>query len=217
MGEVTDAFDPTLAPRLAVMEATGSDYQTFKGKVSKFLAGTYDAFVSKVDAMLTPVADQILALQTSLASAPLSIGEFAVANLPSAAANQDKFAYATDLFGSVRDKVASVKIGSTWYWVPTRSYAKTNIPIASMTLVTLASPTTILFNGTLLASQNITLSTTNAYPGASFDIGFDGTISVGGITIAGLLGGITTTLGAGARKSFRYADNNDGTFGWKAY
>ncbi len=203
-------------PRLVAMEANGADYTVFKAAYATFKAGV-DSFVAGVDARINGALDAIAAVNAKLLTAPLSIGEFAVSALPAASANADKFAYATDLFGAVRDKVAAVKIGATWYWVPTRTYTKTNVPIGSTTLAALSSPTTVIFNGTLLASATLTLSTANAYPGARIEIGFDGNISVGAITVSNLLGGATTTLGLNGRKTFYYADNNDGTFGWKAF
>lgn len=162
----------------------------------------------------TPTADQIAA---ALATVPQSIGEFTVATLPAPALTPDKFAFVSDLYSAVRDKVFSIKIGTTWYWVPSRSFTKTNVPIGNATLGALTTPTTTLFNGTLLSAAEVKLSPLLAYPGARIDIGFDGTISLGTITISGLVGNATTALGANGRKTFVYADNNDGTFGWRAY
>jgi len=137
-------------------------------------------------------------------------GTFTVDTLPApAAAMVGMYARVTDLFGEKRDLVLCSQVGDTFFWQPVRQqYAKTMTLAADMPLTTLKSPTIVLLAGTLGANRNITLSNIYAYPGASFEVGFDGNLGLFGITLRNHLGSSLGSLLGGGRRRFFFADGN---------
>lgn len=139
-------------------------------------------------------------------------GTYTVDTLPTPSATYvNMYADVTDLFGSLRDYVRCIQVGSSFYWRPVaQTYAATAVSLASgnYTVMALKTPPIIIANGTLLADRTITLSTVGAYPGATVDVAFDGNLGLFGITIKS---GVGTTLGtviSGGRKRFVFANND---------
>ena len=137
-------------------------------------------------------------------------GSFTIDTLPAAADNVDRYARVTDLFGEKRDLVLASRVGSEAFWQPIRpQYAKViNIASANATLTSLKSPSVIVTIGTLLANRTITLSNTLAYPGASFEVGYNGTLGIFGVTIKNEIGSTLASLISGGRKRYFFADGN---------
>lgn len=123
-----------------------------------------------------------------------------------AAANVGKYARVTDLFGELATTMISESSSSGSYWRPTRTDFTKSIAItANMTLWALKSPPTLRLTGSNLPSRTITLDKTGAWPGARFDLAFDGTLAVlQTLTILGLELGATIGLLTGNRVRMRY-------------
>lgn len=116
-----------------------------------------------------------------------------------------QYARVSDLYGEKTDLVLCsswTRSGTTkYYWGPVRPDWKTTLPISSLTLSALKTPTKLRFTGTLAITQTITLDSVNAYPGLTFDIRGDFT-GIGGLSFAGLeiLSPITSLLTGGSRR-----------------
>lgn len=96
---------------------------------------------------------------------------FTVDTLPDPAANLDRYARVTDLFGTTRDLVLAAKTGSVAYWKPVRPvFAAKQTVAADMTLTALKTPSVLLLDGNvpLGTTRKLTLSNSLAFPGASF-------------------------------------------------
>lgn len=128
-------------------------------------------------------------------------GDFTVDTLPSPAANLDRYARVTDLFGTKRDLVLASKVGTMSFWQPVRPiFATSQAVSSSMTLTPLKTPSVLYLTGALPASTTLTLSTSFVFPGASFEIAFDGTLGLFSLNIAGLNGGGLLSLLVGGRR-----------------
>ncbi|GLS44371.1 hypothetical protein [Methylobacterium brachythecii] len=98
-------------------------------------------------------------------------GSFTVDTLPDPAANLDRYARVTDLFGVKRDLVLASIVNGVAFWQPVRPvYAAKQTITADMTLTALKTPSVLLLDGTIAlgATRKLTLSPTLAFPGASF-------------------------------------------------
>ncbi len=114
---------------------------------------------------------QSVAEQAAHASDAILSDVFTVDTLPSPAANLDRYARVTDLFGSKRDLVLASKVGSVAFWQPVRPvFAAKQAIAADMTLFPLKTPSVLLLEGNipLGTTRKITLSPERAFPGASF-------------------------------------------------
>lgn len=135
------------------------------------------------------------------ASSVVLPGEFTVDTLPNPALNLDRYARVTDLFGVKRDLVLASMAGPLAFWQPVRPiFATSQAVAASMTLTPLKTPSVLYLTGNLPGNANITLSQSLAYPGASFEIAFDGSLGLFSLNIIGLNGGGLLSLLAGGRR-----------------
>lgn len=119
---------------------------------------------------------------------------YTVDTLPDPAANIDRYARVTDLFGNTRDLVLAAQTGGVAYWKPVRPVFAAKMPVtADMTLTALKTPSVLLLDGNvpLGTTRKITLSPTLAFPGASFR--FKQRNSLG--TILGALNVLNVNLG----------------------
>ncbi|CAO4140730.1 hypothetical protein [Methylorubrum extorquens] len=128
-------------------------------------------------------------------------GEFTVDTLPPPALNLDRYARVTDLFGIKRDLVLASMAGPMAFWQPVRPVFSTSRAVAgSMTLTPLKTPSVLYLTGNLPGNTSITLSQSLAYPGASFEIAFDGSLGLFSFNLIGLNGGGLLSLLAGSRR-----------------
>ncbi|MCJ2107859.1 hypothetical protein MKK70_21260 [Methylobacterium sp. E-041] len=162
----------------------------------------------------------ILAAQEAAATAvagssAILDGVFTVDTLPDPAANVDRYARVTDLFGSTRDLVLAAKTGSLAYWKPVRPIFAATVPVAAdMTLTALKSPSVMFLTGAVGTgvTRTLTLSQALAYPGASFEVRNDMT-GLGALKLAGLNVGGLLSLAFGGTQRFFF----DAATGWKQF
>lgn len=146
----------------------------------------------------------------AMASASSDLGTYTVATLPTCSSGTaKKTAWASDLFGQAPgDRVVCDGVG---HWKPVRPLSVSiDVSASNMTLTTLLNAPTQIMTGTLGlgVTRNVTLSTTNAYPGAKFCATRKVT-GAGALSVTGLLGGLTSSLGLASWACFEF----DGT-GW---
>lgn len=105
-----------------------------------------------------------------------------IAFLPSAASFTGTSLYCSDLGGG-----GGLLVSDGAKWRRSQPGVETIVSDANFTLTTLNNAEQILHGGTLTANRTITLSTTNAYPGARFRVTRSGggafTLSVGGLKL----------------------------------
>lgn len=137
---------------------------------------------------------------------PLVIYSGTVAGLPPPSADMvGAYARVSDLYGEKNDLVlcsAWTRGGVTkYFWAPVRPDWKASVPIASMTLTALKTPTKLRFTGTTSLTQVLTLDSTGAYPGLTYDIRGDFT-GLGGLSFAGMdiINSITSLMAGGTRR-----------------
>lgn len=135
-----------------------------------------------------------------------------LANYPANAARVGKYARVTDLWGVTDEIMRCSSDGATYFWRPQRvDYATYNTSTSgAMTLTPLVTPPVLYLAGTLLGSMTVTPSTTNAWPGAQFEVISTGALGIFGISINGLIGGGSLPLLQGGRKLLTYT-----TSGWR--
>lgn len=140
------------------------------------------------------------------------------ANFPAAAATLGKLCKVSDLWGSVATTMVCEQdtTGSIgYYWRPQRTDYATATSTAtggSMTLTPLVNAPSIIFKAALVSALTLNLATTDVWPGCRFEITAPSSLGLNLFTIAGLLGGLTTTLLGGAKKTAIYTTSN----GWEA-
>lgn len=171
---------------------------------------------------MADIGNQGLTLDQVLAAIPTSfVGGGAympvntlLTNYPAGPTYLGQYGRVNDLWGSVRSVMTCEYDGSLYYWRPQRTdYATRNSSTSGgVSLTPLITSPQITFNGTLLGNMTLTPSTTNAWPGAQFEIINNGVLGLFGINVAGLLGG-TLPLLAGGRRVLT-AVNNGGTMAW---
>lgn len=135
---------------------------------------------------------------------------------PANATQLGKYARVDDLWGSVRSVMVCEYDGSLYYWRPQRTdYATVNTTTTGATSLTplLTSPQ-VIFTGSLLGNMTVTPSTTNAWPGAQFEIINNGVLGIFGISIAGLTGG-TLPLVGGGRRIITAVNSGGGSIAWR--
>lgn len=123
-------------------------------------------------------------------------GNYTISTLPAAADYAQMYAWVTDLHDSQPDIVISDGAN----WKPVRPFAtkiQTNAN-QNMTLTPLANSPTQIMQGTLTLNRNVTLSATNAYPGARFRIKRE----AGGALLTLLINGIGLGLNSWADMEF---------------
>lgn len=135
---------------------------------------------------------------------------------PANATQLGKYARVDDLWGSVRSVMVCEYDGSLYYWRPQRTdYATVNSSTTgSMSLTPLLTSPQIIFTGTLLGNMTVTPSTTNAWPGAQFEVINNGVLGLFGINLTGLTGGTLPLLGGG-RRILTAINSGGGTIAWR--
>lgn len=149
------------------------------------------------------VASLSLGLNDLAGKVPFIIGSFTVDTLPSPVGRVGQYARVTDLFGEKVDLVLASQSGSRIYWQPVRpNYART-FAAASMTYEALKTPSSILMTGTINVgvTRTINLGTGTAFPGASLDIRFTGSL-LGALNVTGLGLGSAVAVAAGSYRKF---------------
>lgn len=143
---------------------------------------------------------------------------YLLAQLPDPAANIGRYARVRDLWGdATRDVVIAAQStranGQQWaYWQPLRpTHARTR-PIANnLALRPLRDAQVQFLTGTLARNVTVTLDPAMAWPGAMFEVAFDGALGLFSLNIAGLSVGGVLALLAGGRRRFIYDE------GWRAF
>lgn len=167
----------------------------------------------------------VAAVQALIAAAPSAVSfvnggnEMAVAdllaNFPAGATYQFRYARVNDLWGSVRTIMICERDTSGYYWRPQRTdYAPPPITMTTgtMTLVPLVTAPIVNLTGTLTGNVNVTPSSTNVWPGATFTVTSNSVLGVFGINFTGLVGGGTVPLLSGGIRTLTYFSGT----GWKA-
>ncbi len=160
--------------------------------------------------------DQVLALIQANAPAPSTAfvgngAEMSVASLlatyPAGPDTLFKYARVNDLWGSARSVMICERDGSGYYWRPQRTdYAPAPVAMTSgsMTLTPLVTAPIINLTGTLLGNINVTPSTANVWPGASFTVTSNSILGLFNINLTGLVGGGTVPLLSGGIRTLTY-------------
>ena len=192
MGEVTTpgVSEQQLLDKFRLMQA--NDSLTIDDMYNNFMGGKI-AFVSP-----TPMTVASL-LSTYPASAPY-LG---------------KYARVTDLWGSVTTVMVCEADSTGFYWRPQRTdYAPPPISMGSgtLTLTPLITAPIVNLTGTLTGTVNVTPSSTNAWPGATFTVSSTSVLGLFGINLTGLVGGGTVPLLSGGIRTLTYFSGS----GWKA-
>jgi hypothetical protein len=125
---------------------------------------------------------------------------------PASSSVVGRLAVVTDLWGSVNEVMRCGFSNGVYYWRPQRTDygATTTSTGGSMTLTPLVTAPTLFMTGTLLSNLTITPSTANVWQGARFEIANGTSLGLFGITIGGLIGGLTKTLLAAGRQTLVY-------------
>lgn len=141
-------------------------------------------------------------------------GTYTVDTLPAPnASNLGSYARVSDLFGSKTDLVLCSLSSGTYFWQPVRAFwPQTMSGDQTMTVTPLKNGSLLRLTGTLTASRTITLSKTNAWPGAQFEFAFDGALGIYSLTVAGLDLGATLSLVLGGRRRVYYDGANYQSF-----
>lgn len=165
------------------------------------------------DGSLTPIYDDST---TSLATRVSALellqvilpSTYTVDTLPSPQDNLGRYATVTDLFGEKVDKVLAssyTRAGVTkYFWQPVRPDYGTSMAAATMNLIPLKTPSFLRLTGNLSASRTLSLSLTNAWPGARFKIKMTGLLNLNTLTLAGLDLGATLSLLTGGTKEVMF-------------
>lgn len=142
-------------------------------------------------------------------------GQFLIDELPNPAANLGSYAVVTDLWGDgTLDKLLAARSimngQATSYWMPLRPvHGQRQTISANAVLNPLKNVQVQLLTGGATAARQVTLGTAKVWPGAMFEISFNGSLGLFGLNIAGLaVGGLLAML-SGANARFVYDD------GWR--
>ena len=182
-----------------------------------FGQATYSPTVTPAD--LAAAAAQNLAIMA--ATTPQFVGGSSafqtraqlLAGYPCNSVQLGYLAHVSDVYGSVASTLVCETDGNTYYWRPQRAdYSVVSTQTTgTLTLTPLTSAPIIYLSSTPTGTVGIALSTTNAWPGATFHIYAPASITLNGINITGLIGGGTVPLLQGTDKIVTYT-----TSGWKA-
>lgn len=131
---------------------------------------------------------------------------------PCQAGRVGHYAVVSDLYSgtsNTNEVLRCTLSGSTYYWRPQRTDFAGSVATTggTVTYTCFVTPPTMFTSGTLLSNATLTLATTNCWPGATFTIANGNTLGIFGVTVTGLVGGLTKTLGLGGVGVFTY----DGT------
>lgn len=138
-----------------------------------------------------------------------------LANFPAGPDVLFKYARVSDLWGSARSVMICERDASGYYWRPQRTdYAPAPITQTSggMTLIPLVTAPVLNLTGTLTGNVNVTPSSVNVWPGATFTVSSSSVLGLFGINLTGLVGGGTVPLLSGGVKTLTYFSGT----GWKA-
>lgn len=107
-------------------------------------------------------------IQNPALPSPFLTNTYTVATLPSAALYPQMYAWVSDLHDGQPDRC----ISDGTFWKPVRPFATRAIANANqnLTLTPLSNSPTQIMQGTLTVNRTVSLSTTNAYPGAKFRV-----------------------------------------------
>lgn len=142
-------------------------------------------------------------------------GTYTIDTLPDPADNVGGYARVMDLFGEKTDLVLASASAGTAYWQPVRPIYSKTIPVAAdMTLLPLKHPSVQFLTGTvgIGVTRKVTLSTTLAWPGATFEVRNDMS-GLGGLQVLGLSLGAVLSVVFGTQQRFFYELG----VGWKQF
>lgn len=134
---------------------------------------------------------------------------------PAAAQYRGNYARVSDLWGGVQTVMICEGDASGYYWRPQRTdYAPAPVAMTSgsMNLIPLVTAPVINLTGTLLGNINVTPTTANVWPGATFTVTANSVLGLFGINLTGLVGGGTVPLLSGGIRTLTYFSGT----GWKA-
>lgn len=151
---------------------------------------------------------------TFVTPSPVAVSAL-LTNFPASAANLGKYARVTDLWGSVATVMVCEGDASGYYWRPQRTDYASNMTIAqgNVSLIPLLTQPNIRMVGTITGNITLAPSTTNVWPGATFEVSVKTAIpALVSININGLIGGGTVPLLQGSTRRLTYYQNA----GWDA-
>lgn len=151
---------------------------------------------------------------------PASPGTVAslISTQPCSSTLRGQYAVVSDLFGGTNESMRCGSTGTFFYWQPVRAnYAATTTATGgTVTLTPLVTAPTLIMSGSLTSALTIALSSTNAYCGEEFNISTTGIgINLLGVTLSGLLGGVTKALGLSGYQAVFACTS--GTNGWQVF
>jgi mRNA-degrading endonuclease HigB of HigAB toxin-antitoxin module len=134
------------------------------------------------------------------------------ANFPASNDQLGKLARVLDVWGTVRTTLICEYDGTMYYWRPQRTDYAVGTPqnTGNIALIPLVTAPAIIMKSNLLGAVNLQLSTTDVWPGCTFDITAPSIIGLNLLQFTGLIGGLTSALLGGSRKVARYDSD-----GWR--
>ena len=138
-----------------------------------------------------------------------------ISNYPASVQYRGNYARVSDLWGGVQTLMVCEGDASGYYWRPQRTdYAPAPIAVTSgtMSLIPLVTAPYLNLTGSLVGNVNVTPSTTNVWPGATFTVTSNSVLGLFGINLTGLVGGGTVPLLSGGIRTLTYFSGT----GWKA-
>ncbi|MBY8333116.1 hypothetical protein [Qipengyuania pacifica] len=171
--------------------------------------------ISDIEGAVSQVRSTVNAQGEALSSVPQIIGTYTVAQLPDPTLRVGKYARVTDLFGDKVDLVLASQTGAVAYWQPVRPNYAGMRTASSQTIEPLNVPSALILTGSIGAgvTRTLTLGTATAFPGASFDLRFTGSL-LGALNVAGLGLGSAVSLALGAYRKFVCVMNGN-AFEWR--
>lgn len=136
-----------------------------------------------------------------------------LSNFVPASQYRGMYARVSDLWGSVSTTMICEYDGTNYYWRPQRTdYSVVSaVTSGTMTLTPLVTAPVTVMNTTLLGAMTITPASTNVWPGCSFEVYSPASLGIYSITFSGLIGGVTSLLLGGDKKTVTYTAS-----GWRA-
>lgn len=134
------------------------------------------------------------------------------ASFPASADTVGKLARVLDVWGTVRTSLICEYDGKNYYWRPQRTdYAVQSAQRnGAVQLVPLITAPTIVFTDSLSGNLELQLSTVDVWPGCRYDVTAPSSLGLFTMSFTGLLGGLSSLLGGGARKQAVYTAD-----GWR--
>jgi len=138
-----------------------------------------------------------------------------LATFPASSQYRGNYARVSDLWGGVQTVMICEGDASGYYWRPQRTdYAPAPMAMTSgtLSLIPLVTAPVVNLTGTLLGTVNVTPSSANVWPGATFTVSSNSILGLFGINLTGLVGGGTVPLLSGGIRTLTYFSGT----GWKA-